>query len=70
MKFARRVVRFAGKEPPVCDVLMRSLSIGCIRSSVWPGPTEMPNPARTDVLPWPGLHDMLTRGRKLFFGVL
>ena len=64
MKFARSVSAFIGNAMPfVSDVLMRSLSIGCIMSSSCPGPTAMPKPARMAVVPWFGTHPTLTRGR-------
>ena len=41
----------ASSGPLLSVVLTRSLSIGWIRSSPWPGPTKMPKPPRNTVLP-------------------
>ena len=47
---------------------MRSHSMGWIWSSIWPGPTRMPKPPRTTVLPLrEGVKAKDTRGWMLFF---
>jgi hypothetical protein len=67
VKLEVRAAVSTGYVPPVIVLEMRSDSMGWIWSSTCPGPTRMPKPPRTTVLPLrEGVKAKETRGWMLF----